>query len=98
MARRILVSGASGLIGTELRTALAARGDQVIRLVRRPPSSADEIRWDPTAGHIDLDGVETGQSLKRVVTSISLLGLTTAASWSSCWGWSMVKERTPNSL
>ncbi|WP_288799808.1 TIGR01777 family oxidoreductase [uncultured Arsenicicoccus sp.] len=58
MARRILVSGASGLIGTALRSALAARGDQVVRLVRRPPSGADEIRWDPTAGHVDVGQVE----------------------------------------
>lgn len=43
---RILVAGASGLIGTELVERLGARGDEVTRLVRRAPTAPDEIRWD----------------------------------------------------
>ncbi len=46
----ILVSGASGLIGSALVPALRAHGHVVSRLVRRPVASADEVRWDP-AGH-----------------------------------------------
>lgn len=88
MARRILVSGASGLIGTELRTALAARGDQVIRLVRRPPSSADEIRWDPTAGHIDLDGVEPVDAV------VNLSGAPVARRWTSRYKRELLTSRT----
>lgn len=45
---RIAVTGSSGLIGTALVAALRQRGDEVVRLVRRPPSAADEVRWDPT--------------------------------------------------
>jgi uncharacterized protein (TIGR01777 family) len=45
---RILVSGASGLIGTALLPSLAAAGYQVSRLVRGSSSSAGDIRWDPT--------------------------------------------------
>jgi uncharacterized protein len=46
---RIAITGATGLIGGALAQNLAADGADVIRLVRRPPASADEIRWDPAA-------------------------------------------------
>jgi hypothetical protein len=52
---KVVVSGASGLIGTALVPALQADGHEVIRLVRREPSSADEIRWDPAAGELDAE-------------------------------------------
>jgi uncharacterized protein len=45
--RKIAVTGSSGLIGTALVAALRRDGDEVIRLVRRAPRSADEIQWDP---------------------------------------------------
>jgi hypothetical protein len=44
---RILISGASGLIGSGLVKAFEARRDEVTRLVRRPPQSSNELRWDP---------------------------------------------------
>ncbi|HEV7743187.1 MAG TPA: TIGR01777 family oxidoreductase [Pseudolysinimonas sp.] len=43
---RILVAGASGLIGNELVERLTARGDEVVRLVRREIRGPDEVRWD----------------------------------------------------
>lgn len=45
----IIVSGASGLLGTALVRALAEEGREVIRLVRRPPRSPGERTWDPAA-------------------------------------------------
>jgi len=53
---RIAVTGSSGLIGTAFTDAVRTDGDEVIRLVRRPPRAADEITWDPAAprGGIDL--------------------------------------------
>ncbi len=51
--RRILMTGASGLIGTRLATSLRARGDDVIRLVRREPETPDEYQWDPLVGSVD---------------------------------------------
>lgn len=53
MSKRVVVAGSSGLIGSALRRSLADRGDQVVRLVRREPGSADEVRWDPASGHLD---------------------------------------------
>ena len=58
---KVVVSGASGLIGTALVPALRASGHDVVRLVRREPTAADEVRWDPAAGQLDatqLTGVD----------------------------------------
>jgi uncharacterized protein (TIGR01777 family) len=44
---RILISGASGLIGGALIPALETRGDQLYRLVRREPCGLQEVRWNP---------------------------------------------------
>lgn len=57
---RVAVAGSSGLIGSALVPALRAAGHEVVRLVRRAPTSADERGWDPPAGRLDdgaLDGV-----------------------------------------
>lgn len=42
---RVVVSGASGLIGSALTESLRADGVAVTRLVRREPRDADEVRW-----------------------------------------------------
>jgi uncharacterized protein (TIGR01777 family) len=58
---RIVVAGASGVIGTPLVPALRKAGHEVLRLVRRTPAAPDERRWDPPSGMIDentLDGVD----------------------------------------
>lgn len=43
----VVMSGSSGLVGTQLRALLTAAGHRVVRLVRRDPSGPDEVRWDP---------------------------------------------------
>jgi uncharacterized protein (TIGR01777 family) len=53
MALSVLVSGASGMIGTSLCAALEADGHTVVRLVRRPPGATNEITWDPTSHVIE---------------------------------------------
>ncbi|QGG95878.1 TIGR01777 family oxidoreductase [Actinomarinicola tropica] len=58
---RILVSGASGLIGTALQEELRARGHTPVPLTRQPAPGSHAIRWDPMAGELDLadlDGIE----------------------------------------
>jgi uncharacterized protein len=58
---KIAITGSSGLIGSALTASLQADGHQVVRLVRRPPTGADEIRWDPRAadaGNPVLTGVD----------------------------------------
>jgi uncharacterized protein len=46
---KVAITGSSGLIGGALTASLRADGHQVVRLVRRPPRAADEVRWDPRA-------------------------------------------------
>ena len=49
---KILISGATGSIGSALIPALEADGHRVTRLTRLPRSQ-DDIYWDPSAGEID---------------------------------------------
>ena len=51
---KVAVTGSSGLIGTALMASLRADGHEVIRLVRRAPRAADEVRWDPRAADAGL--------------------------------------------
>lgn len=55
----ILITGASGLIGSAVREQLLEDGHRAIALVRRAPrGGADEIRWDPEQGLIDVSELE----------------------------------------
>ena len=54
---KIVVSGASGLIGTQLVAKLSQSGHEVIRLVRRSPKSG-EIQWNPKSGTLDAAALE----------------------------------------
>jgi uncharacterized protein len=57
----IAIAGSSGLIGSALVYALRATDRRVLRIVRRAPSNADEVFWNPDTGEFDssaLDGVD----------------------------------------
>ncbi|WP_043444869.1 TIGR01777 family oxidoreductase [Arthrobacter sp. L77] len=54
---RILLAGASGTIGTALIRQLETN-HEVRRLVRRAPKGPQEVRWDPSAGELDVDAVD----------------------------------------
>ena len=59
---RILLSGASGMLGKALRRGLAESGYRITQLVRREPATPAEMRWDPyasppIAAPIDLEGL-----------------------------------------
>ncbi len=71
---RVGITGSSGLIGSALARALAARGDAVVRFVRgREPAGPGERRWDPDRGEVSpgaLDGLDAlvnlaGENLGR---------------------------------
>lgn len=56
---KIVVTGSSGLIGSALVGNLRADEHDVVRLVRRPPTSPDETQWRPDDHELDpavLDG------------------------------------------
>lgn len=44
---RVLISGASGLIGSALVPSIESHGHEVSRLVRRPAQLPNEIQWNP---------------------------------------------------
>ena len=55
-AQRVLISGASGLVGTALTAALTGRGDLPLALVRAPRTAKENERaWDPSAGSLAKD-------------------------------------------
>ena len=60
-SRRIVVAGASGLIGSALVDSLRADGIRVTTLVRRPAEAIDEVQWLTDAAPLDpavLDGAD----------------------------------------
>ncbi|WP_104127252.1 TIGR01777 family oxidoreductase [Cryobacterium sp. Y57] len=71
---RVLIAGASGLIGRELSRQLVGAGHTPVRLVRREALGKNEIRWNPSAhaldAHVlnDIDAVVnlSGASLARL--------------------------------
>ncbi len=56
---RILISGATGLIGTALSASLRSDGHTVSRLVRPGGSqSAGDVPWDPATGQLQAAAIE----------------------------------------
>ena len=73
----VLVSGASGLVGSELVPALAAGGHKVMRLVRHTPApGAPEVAWDP-------DGPPTPETFAGFDAVVHLAGETIMGRWSA---------------
>ncbi|MFN8614457.1 MAG: TIGR01777 family oxidoreductase [Vampirovibrionales bacterium] len=61
---KVLVSGASGLVGSALCRLLGQQGYDVIQLVRQKAgqaSSPNNIRWNPAKGLIDTEALEAAQ-------------------------------------
>jgi len=59
---KIVISGASGLIGTQLVAKLSTSGHEVVRLVRRSPK-AGEIQWNPKSGTLDAAALEGADAI-----------------------------------
>lgn len=55
---KILISGASGLIGSALCEQFKKQGHEVLRLVRRPARQPLEIQWNPQSGELATSAVE----------------------------------------
>ena len=73
--QRILVSGATGLIGSALVPFLRAAGHQVWILTRSEPSDVHTVRWSPTEGQIE------EEKLENFDTVIHLAGENIAGRW-----------------
>jgi uncharacterized protein (TIGR01777 family) len=68
---RVLISGASGLVGTELTRQLIEAGHEPFRLVRRAVKASGEVSWNPSRGEID-PGI-----MESVDAVVNLAGATT---------------------
>lgn len=55
--KKILISGASGLIGNAIIPILRSRGHEVKTLVRREPGQ-NEIYWNPSNGELNISEIE----------------------------------------
>jgi uncharacterized protein (TIGR01777 family) len=74
---KIVISGASGFLGSALVPALRAAGHDVRRLVRRVPSSSDEIPWNPARSDL------APAALAGTEAIINLAGENVGARWTA---------------
>ncbi|MGH3367647.1 MAG: TIGR01777 family oxidoreductase [Nocardioidaceae bacterium] len=56
---RYVIAGSSGFLGTALRDRLARAGHQVVRLMRSDSPSPYASGWNPYAGQVDLDVIDS---------------------------------------
>jgi len=68
---RVLISGASGLVGTEVASQLIEAGHEPIKLVRRAVQAPDEVSWNPRRDEIDPEIMESVDAV------VNLAGATT---------------------
>lgn len=74
---KIVVSGASGALGSALVPELRSSGHEVLRLVRREARSSDEVSWDPATGSIDAD------ALAGIDAAINVSGANIGRRWTT---------------
>ena len=88
---RVVMSGASGMVGRAIGPALKDHGATVIQLVRRTPRGSDELRWDPTAGH---GGFERLEALEGLTAVVHLSGATVAGRrWTAAYKREIAESR-----
>ena len=84
----VAIAGSSGLIGSAMTTALRTADHRVIRLVRRRPSNADEVFWNPDTGKFDVG------ELAGVDVVVNLCGVNVGAKrWSGAFKQSLRDSR-----
>ena len=71
---KIVLSGASGMVGTALRRRLAARGASVVQLVRGAPGGENQVAWDPSA-----PAIANASALEGCAAAVHLSGASVAA-------------------
>ena len=85
---RVLISGASGLVGSEVIRQLEAQGHEALRLVRRKPTTANEVEWNPATGFIQEGIMETVDAV------VNMAGATTGKiPWTSKYKQEIINSR-----
>ena len=79
---RVVLSGASGMLGAALRCALEARGRPVLQLVRSAPASPGQLTWNPAAK----PAIGDSRVLEGCAAAIHLSGASVAGQrWSAAY-------------
>jgi uncharacterized protein (TIGR01777 family) len=85
---RVLIAGASGMIGTELQRQLRADGHTVLTLVRRAPRSETEFAWSPGSRVVDFRVFEQADAV------VNLSGASIARlPWTRGWKKQILESR-----
>lgn len=82
----VMISGASGLLGTALTRALRSEGYETVALVRRPPGEG-EVQWDP---HQPLDAAQ----LAGCDAIVHLAGKNIAGLWTAKFKQEVMESRS----
>jgi len=86
----VIVSGASGMLGTAIRRALAAKGIPTLQLVRRKVTAKGQLEWDPAADPAIADPA----ALEGTMAAIHLSGASVAAHrWTESYRRKMTASR-----
>jgi uncharacterized protein (TIGR01777 family) len=72
----VLITGATGLIGSALAPVLRKQGHEVVSLTRSEARRTGEFRWDPEQGYVD------PAALHGIDAVVHLAGETVAGRWS----------------
>lgn len=85
---KVLISGASGLIGTELTKQLRSLGHEPVLLVRREKRAPHEVSWNPAKGELE-PGI-----MESVDAVVNLAGATTSKiPWTKKYAKTLVDSR-----
>ena len=85
---RVLISGASGLIATELKAQLRKSGHEPLSLVRRKAIDETEVEWNPAVGYLTPGIIETVDAV------VNLGGATTGKiPWTKAYKKELVDSR-----
>ncbi|WP_263358483.1 TIGR01777 family oxidoreductase [Acidicapsa ligni] len=93
---RILLSGASGMLGGAICKALIQQGHSLLKLVRRQPTSADELGWNPSKDKTipDLTRLDGLKCLGELPAAIHLSGANVSSQhWTKAYKQEMIESR-----
>ena len=91
----VMLSGASGMLGSAIGNALLQRGTNLIRLVRREAHGPDEVRWNPGSRRDGTHGsaIEIAR-LEGIDAAVHLSGANVAARrWTAKYKREMTESR-----
>jgi uncharacterized protein (TIGR01777 family) len=87
---KVLVSGASGMLGTALMRSLASEGHTTLQLVRRARVTPDQLQWNPAAN----PAIRSPAAIEDLTAAIHLSGANIAARrWSAAYKREMTASR-----